>query len=360
MSTVSAVISRRAVQHNFSLIKLLAPHSKVIAILKANAYGHGLLEMANTLPDSDAIGVARLEEALALRAGGITKPILLLEGFFNPSDIPVLITNNLHTVVHSLEQVACLEQANSDIGLLNVWLKIDTGMNRLGVAPQQFEEANSRLQAISYVAKPLNYMSHFACADDVDDPFTEQQSQQFYQLVKGHEGQRTLANSAAILAWPESHADWIRPGLLLYGCSPINHRIGRDDGFIPAMTLSSSVIAIKPLAAGDKVGYGSSWVAPKDTMIAVVAIGYGDGYPRHAKDGTPVLINNKRYPIVGRVSMDMITVDLGSKPCDIICGDQVILWGAQLPVEEIAQWADTICYELILQLTSRVKIRFID
>ncbi len=360
MSTVSAVISRQAVKHNFARIQSLAPNSKIIAILKANAYGHGLLEMAKTLPDCDAIGVARLEEALALRAGGIVKPILLLEGFFNPSDIPILVTNNLQTVVHSLEQVEQLEQASHLQGQLTVWLKIDTGMNRLGINVQQFELVTSRLQQIDLVAKPLNYMTHFACADELNNPFTSEQAQQFYQLVDGLGGELTLANSAGILAWPETQADWIRPGLLLYGCSPIIDRIGSDDGFIAAMTLSSSVIAVKKLSAGDKVGYGSSWIAAQDTTLAVIAIGYGDGYPRHAKDGTPVLINSKRYPIVGRVSMDMITVDLGPDNVSVQCGDKAIMWGQDLPVEEIAKYADTICYELILQLTSRVKIKFID
>ena len=390
MSTVSAVISRRAVKHNFALIQSLAPNSKIIVILKANAYGHGLLEMAQTLPDCDAIGVARLEEALALRAGGIVKPILLLEGFFKPSDIPILIANNLQTVIHSLEQIDSLEQVSCfetidsleqvscfekidsleqikgleqqaiPPGQLKVWLKVDTGMNRLGIAVEQFDVARERLNNIQYIAKPLNFMTHFACADDLDNPFTSEQSQQFYQLVQGLGGELTLANSAGILAWPNTHADWVRPGLLLYGCSPIEGRIGSDHGFIPAMTLSSSVIAIKSLAAGQKVGYGSAWAAPQDTTLAVVAIGYGDGYPRHAKAGTPVLINGKRYPIVGRVSMDMITVDLRDNPCGVRCGQQAIMWGPELPVEEIAQYAGTICYELILQLTSRVDIRFID
>jgi len=360
MSTVSAVISREAVRHNYVKIQSLAPNSKVIAILKANAYGHGLLEMAQALPECDAIGVARLEEALALRDGGIVKPILLLEGFFKPGDIPILVTNNLQTVVHNFEQITHLEQAPPFHGQLTVWLKVDTGMNRLGIAAEDFEQATSRLNNIDFIVEPLNYMTHFACADDLDNPFTNEQAQQFYQLVDGLGGELTLANSAGLLAWPNTRADWIRPGLLLYGCSPIINRIGRDDGFMAAMTLSSSVIAVKSVTTGDKVGYGSSWTATQNTTLAVVAIGYGDGYPRRAKDGTPVLINNKRYPIVGRVSMDMITVDLGANSDLVQCGDKAIMWGPELPVEEIALCADTICYELILQLTSRVDIRFTD
>ncbi|MDP2560650.1 alanine racemase [Psychrobium sp. 1_MG-2023] len=358
MSTVNALISRKAVLHNFNRINSLAPHSKIISVLKANAYGHGLLEMANILTDTDAIGVARLEEALALRAGGVVKPILLLEGFFQLSDIEILLTNNLQTVIHSLEQVEMLEQISLS-GQLNVWLKVDTGMNRLGIHAREFEDIIRRLKNIDYIAQPFNYMTHFACADDLNNPFTQQQAEQFYQLVDGQVGELTLANSAAILAWPQTHADWIRPGLLLYGCSPMINRTGKQDGFEPAMTLTSSVIAIKSLQAGEKVGYGSSWSTTQDTTLAVVAIGYGDGYPRHAKTGTPVLINGQRFPIVGRVSMDMITVDIGLQH-QVRCGDDVTLWGAELPVEEVAQYADTICYELILQLTSRVNIQFID
>ena len=378
MSAVNAVISRCAVRHNYQKIKSLAPNSKIISVLKANAYGHGLLEMASILSDSDAFGVARLEEALAIRAGDFDMPILLMEGFFNSHDIEALIIHNIETVIHSFEQIESLEQIDSLEKLenfeqvnadsksttlvpstLKVWLKIDTGMNRLGIAPQQFEQALKRLQAISYVDNNINFMTHFSCADDLDNNFTKQQMAEFYSLVDGQQGQLTLANSAGILAWPQSHADWIRPGLLLYGCSPMIDRIGAQDGFKAAMTLSTSVIAIKPLVQGDNVGYGAHWQSPHNTQLGVIAIGYGDGYPRHAKAGTPVLINGKRYPIVGRVSMDMITVDLGLEH-DVNCGDRAVMWGSDLPVEEIAQWSDTICYELILQLTSRVDITFIE
>lgn len=362
MSAVNAVISRRAVKHNFDKIKLLAPQSKVISVLKANAYGHGLLEMASILTESDIFGVARLEEAMALRAGDVDKQILLMEGFFNLADITLLRAHNFQTVIHSFDQIEKLEQSqnmNDASSPLKVWLKIDTGMNRLGIAPSEFDEVLSRLKAIDYVDDNINFMTHFSCADDLTNDFTNQQISQFNQLVDGQCGELTLANSAGILAWPESHCDWIRPGLLLYGCSPMNDRTGTQDGFIPAMTLSTSVIAIKPLLKDENVGYGAYWKTPKDTQLGVIAIGYGDGYPRHAKAGTPVLINGKRYPIVGRVSMDMITVDLGNDH-QVVCGDEVIMWGSELPVEEIAQWADTICYELILQLTSRVDITFVE
>jgi len=362
MSAVNAVISRRAVKHNFQKIKSLAPESKVISVLKANAYGHGLLEMASILTDSDIFGVARLEEAMALRDGDVDKQILLMEGFFNLEDIALLRIHNFQTVIHSFDQIEKLEQSNNieTTSLsLKVWLKIDTGMNRLGIAPHEFDEALSRLKAIDYVSNDINFMTHFSCADDLANDFTKQQMLQFNQLVGDQSGELTLANSAGILAWPESHCDWIRPGLLLYGCSPMNDRTGSQDGFVPAMTLSTSVIAIKPLLKDENVGYGAHWKTSKNTQLGVIAIGYGDGYPRHAKAGTPVLINGKRYPIVGRVSMDMITVDLGDNH-EVNCGDKAIMWGSELPVEEIAQWSDTICYELILQLTSRVNITFVE
>ncbi len=363
MSAVNAVISRKAVRHNFKRIKSIVKTSRVISVLKANAYGHGVLEMARILVDSDAFGVARLEEALELRNASFTTPILLMEGFFNTVDIDVLIEHDIQTVIHSLEQISQLETfAKEHLALtanLKVWLKIDTGMNRLGISPSQFDEALARINALSFVDPQINFMTHFSCADDLENCFTSEQMSQFYTLVEPHDGELTLANSAGILAWPESHADWVRPGLLLYGCSPMINRIGEQDDFIAAMTLSTSVIAIKPLAKGENVGYGAHWQAEQDTQLAVIAIGYGDGYPRHAKAGTPVLINGKRYPIVGRVSMDMVTVDLGTEH-QVSCGDPVIMWGPQLPVEEIAQWSDTICYELILQLTSRVDIKFVE
>jgi len=363
MSAVNAVISRRAVKHNYQRIKSIAPNSKVISVLKANAYGHGLLEMASILDHSDTFGVARLEEALAIRKGNIDKPILLMEGFFDRADINVLIRHNIQTVIHSFEQIHHLELTPEVIEPsqtpLKVWLKIDTGMNRLGISPSEFDEALLRLKAIDYIDPDINFMTHFACADDLNNDFTRHQMTQFFQLLQHQTGQLTLANSAGILAWPQSHADWIRPGLLLYGCSPMEDRTGEQDGFMPAMTLTTSVIAIKSLSKGESVGYGAYWQTPHDTQLGVIAIGYGDGYPRHAKAGTPVLINGKRYPIVGRVSMDMITVDLGHDH-RVCCGDSVIMWGSELPVEEIAQWSDTICYELILQLTSRVDITFVE
>ncbi|MCG7533340.1 alanine racemase [Psychrobium sp. MM17-31] len=363
MSAVNAVISRKAVRHNFERIKSIVKDSRIISVLKANAYGHGVLEMARILSDSDAFGVARLEEALQLRKAQFTTPILLMEGFFQTVDIDVLLKHDIQTVVHSLEQIRQLEtfakSVNSSQEKLKVWLKVDTGMNRLGIAPSEFDEAVQRLKALNFVDGHLNFMTHFSCADDLKNNFTSEQMAQFYALVDGQDGELTLANSAGILAWPNSHADWVRPGLLLYGCSPMLNRTGAQDDFVAAMTLSTSVIAIKPLAKGENVGYGAHWQATQDTQLAVIAIGYGDGYPRHAKAGTPVLINGKRYPIVGRVSMDMVTVDLGLDH-KVKCGDPVIMWGPQLPVEEIAQWSDTICYELILQLTSRVDITFVE
>ena len=357
MSTVRALINSSAIKHNFARIKGVAPESKILAVLKANAYGHGLLAMAKTLTEADAIGLARLEEALALRAGGIVTPLVLLEGFFDASDLPVLVTNNIQTVIHHEQQLQALEKASLS-GPLTVWLKVDTGMCRLGVRPEDFADCYERLQQIPAVVKPVVLMSHFACADDVADPMTTRQLALFHELVNGLPGERSLANSAALLAWPDARADWVRPGLLLYGCSPLLGKTAAELGFVPAMTLTSRVISVHPMAKGQTVGYGAAWQAQEDTWLAVVAIGYGDGYPRHARSGTPVLINGRRYPLVGRVSMDMITVEV-RQPTAVACGDEVTLWGPELPVDEIAHWADTISYELILQLTSRVEMHWV-
>jgi len=360
MSTVTALVSRSAIADNYRQMKKLAPKSKVLAVLKANAYGHGAVAMARELMrvNVDGLGVARLEEALELRAAGITSPILLLEGFAEQSDITRLITYQLETVIHSLEQITMLEQCQQQ-GRLKVWLKIDTGMNRLGLNSSEVVQAYQRLNQLEIVETPVNFMSHFACADELDNDFTARQIQAFFELVKEYDGQLSIANSAAILAWPDTHLDWVRTGISLYGCSAIEGKTGADFGLRPVMTLQTKVIAIKSITQGQYVGYGSTWQAKTDGKLAVIAVGYGDGYPRHAKTGTPVLINGKRYPIVGRVSMDMITVDLG-QTSQVSCGDVVTLWGQGLPAEEIARWSDTISYEIMIKLTHRVEILFED
>lgn len=358
VKTATAIIDLKALVANFNITKGMAPNTKVLAVLKANAYGHGLEKIAKALPDADAFGVARLDEALALRAGGVVKPIVLLEGFFNKDDLNIIAVNNLQTVIHNNEQLEAICSLDKLFEQpLKVWLKIDTGMHRLGIAPEDFLHYYQQLTACKNVQDSIVLMSHLGCADDTQNTATANQLAAFNQVTATLPNERSMANSAAVCAWPESHYQWIRPGLMLYGVSPMLVNTDTPIKIAPVMTLQSSLIAIRTLKKGEFVGYGGAWQSAKDTTIGVVAIGYGDGYPRHAKNGTPVLINGRRVPLVGRVSMDMITVDLGAK-CNDVIGDTATLWGNGLPVEEIAKWSTTIPYELLCNITRRVQVSF--
>ena len=354
LHTATAVINLAALSNNYRLIQSLSPHAKVLAVLKANGYGHGLERIANALPHADAFGVARIDEALALREAGIVKPIVLLEGFFFEENINTLAANNLQTIVHNEQQLAAIVNANLTTPL-KVWLKIDTGMHRLGINPEQLPAFYQALTQSKNVQQPIVLMSHLGCADDKDNPATQQQVCLFDELTSALPSEKSMANSAGVLLWPESHYQWIRPGLLLYGVSPLSAD-NVIEGIEPVMTLQSSLISVRQLAAGEAVGYGGTWTSEKSTTIGVVAIGYGDGYPRHATNGTPVLINNRRVPLIGRVSMDMISVDLGSQSQDKV-GDIATLWGKDLPVEEVAAFATTIPYELLCNITRRVLVQ---
>lgn len=359
MQAATVVINRRALRHNLQRLRELAPASRLVAVVKANAYGHGLLETARTLDTADAFGVARLEEAVRLRQGGIRQPILLLEGFFNAQDLPVIAGQNFHTAVHNEEQLAALENATLSQPV-NVWMKLDTGMHPLGVRPEEAEAFYARLSRCKNVCQPVNVVSHFARADEPDVDATPRQLTIFNQFTEGKPGLRSIAASGGILLWPESHFDWVRPGIILYGVSPLDHKPwGADFGFQPAMSLTSSLIAVRDHKAGEPVGYGGTWVSQRDTRLGVVAMGYGDGYPRCAPSGTPVLVNGREVPLVGRVAMDMICVDLGPDAQEHP-GDPVVLWGDNLPVERIAEATGVSAYELITRLTSRLAMEYID
>lgn len=349
-----AEISSSALQANLETLRLKAPSSRVMAVVKANGYGHGLLNVAHCLPSADGFGLARLEEALELREGGINAKLLLLEGFFRACDLPILVEHDIETVVHHESQLEMLEKA-ALTKPVTVWLKVDSGMHRLGFTPEQFKTVYARLLACPQVAKPIHLMTHFACADEPDNDFTLKQMHTFDALVAGLPGERTLANSAGTLLWPQSQGDWIRPGIALYGVSPVMGDKGENHGLMQAMNLVSRLIAVREHKAGESVGYGAYWTSTNDTVLGVVAIGYGDGYPRNAPEGTPVFINGRRVPIVGRVSMDMLTVDLGMGAQDQV-GDDAILWGKDLPVEEVAEHIGTIAYELVTKLTPRVAV----
>lgn len=357
MRLACAEINLTALNRNLTRVKQLAPNARIMAVLKANAYGHGLVTIAQQLADADAFAVARIDEALALRAGGVIKPIVLLEGVFRSEDLAIAATSNFHIVVHDEAQLSMLEKA-ALISPITVWLKLDTGMHRLGIDPSLCSEFYSRLDACENVAPNIKLMTHFACADDTENSKTKEQMAQFFQSITSSSNELCLANSAGIVGWPNSHCDWVRPGLMLYGVSPMLAAIGKDHQLNAVMRLTSSIIAIRNVKAGETVGYGSAWRAASDTRIGVIAMGYGDGYPRHAPNGTPVIINGKRFSIVGRVSMDMITVELGDDD-SVVLGDEVELWGPNLPVEEIAQFATTIPYELLCNITPRVEYKYI-
>lgn len=357
MKAAIAEINVDALEHNLVQIKKVAPESKVLAVVKANGYGHGLLEVAKHAKHADSFGVARIEEALQLRAGGIVKPILLLEGFYSATDLPILVTNNIQTVVHCEEQMLALEHSQLDVPVI-VWLKVDTGMHRLGVSESQFDDFVERLHQCPNVAKPLRYMSHFGCADELDNPVTELQISRFNALTNTAHGERSLAASAGLLKWPTSRYDWVRAGIIMYGISPFADEYAAQLGFRPVMTLKSHLIAVRDVKAGESVGYGGIWTSQRDTKVGVIAIGYGDGYPRTAPNGTPVMVNGRKVPLAGRVSMDMLTVDLGPDSTDKV-GDQAILWGDSLPAEEVASHIGTIAYELVTKLTSRVDMEYV-
>ncbi|WP_305906905.1 alanine racemase [Methylomarinum sp. Ch1-1] len=350
-----ALLNLDALTHNLQVAKQHAPDAKIMAVIKANAYGHGLLRVAEVLRRQvDAVAVARVDEGVRLRKAGFDKPVTVLEGFVCADELKLLDQYGLDAVIHCFEQIEMLRQRHGP-GKISVWLKLDVGMNRLGFKGADFHQAYRHLRQCFGINQPPRLITHLAYADDLNDSRTSPQVALFNEAVKDYPGERSVANSAAILGWPDALADWVRPGIMLFGCSPFVDREAWQLNLKPVMSLHSRLIAVKPLAAGEAVGYGGDWVCEKATRLGVVAIGYGDGYPRYAKSGTPVLVNGKVVPMVGRVSMDMITVDLQSQP-DAKPGDPVTLWGEGLAIEKIAMAADTIPYTLLCGITQRVQI----
>jgi len=352
-----ALIDLSALRHNLQLARKTAPASRIMAVIKANAYGHGLVPVARAL-DADAFAVANLHEALQLREGGCKAAVVLLQGCHDADEFALAAQYGFQPVIHQLDQIAVLEALTPDASL-RVWLKLDTGMHRLGIAAEDFHAAHQRLAALHHVQQPVGVMTHFANADDRDDPLTETQLHRFEAITGRLPGPRSLANSGGLLGWPASHADWVRPGIMLYGISPFGGVLPAELGLRPAMQLRSRLLAVNYYRRGSAIGYGGRYVCEEDMPIGVVGIGYGDGYPRHAPDGTPVLVNGRRVPLAGRVSMDMLTVDLRGQPA-ARAGDEVILWGAELPVDEVAQHAGTIGYELVCRLTRRVAFDYVE
>jgi alanine racemase len=347
------VVDLKAAQANLQRVRAAAPGARIMAIIKADAYGHGLERMAAALSRAEAFGVACLEEAQVLREAGLKRPIVLLEGPFSVSELHEIRRLDLDTVLHEEEQVRMLDALPAGPPL-SFWIKIDTGMHRLGFPPERLPALLRRLFEHPAVARPVRLMSHLASAHEPGHASVAAQLAAFEAVTRGVPGERSLANSAALLALPETHYDWVRPGLMLYGVSPFGGQTAEDLALRPVMSLVSRLIAVRQVKAGEGVGYGGSWRCPEDMKIGVVAMGYGDGYPRHAPSGTPVLVAGRRAQLIGKASMDMLTVDL--RPCpEARVGEPVVLWGQGLPVEEVARSADTIPYELLCGVRGRVR-----
>jgi len=347
-----ASINLSAIKKNYLYAKSLAPNSKAIAIIKADAYGHGAIEVAKKLDEvADAYGVACIEEALELLNSGIDKtPILLLEGVFEKSELVLVAKHSLIVTVCNSIQLQWLLDADLNKPI-DVFVKYDSGMGRLGFQDDSFIQAINLLEESKNIGE-ITLMTHFSSADDLGSSLTTKQIRNFDNTLYAKKYPESLANSAAILKWSESHRDYVRPGIMLYGSSPFSDAKYQKN-LIPAMTLSSVLISIKNLKKGQGIGYGTRFICPLDMQIGVVAIGYADGYSRHAKDGTPVYINDTRSRVVGRVSMDMITIDITDVPNPEI-GDRVELFGENVSVDEVAKYCNTISYEIFTKITKRV------
>ena len=347
MRPAQALIDLAALRHNYQLARQCSG-GKALAVVKADAYGHGAVLCAQALQaEADGFAVACIEEALELRAAGITQPILLLEGFFEASELALIDQHQLWCVVHSLWQLDAIEQARLSRPL-QVWLKLDSGMHRVGLFPEQYQAAYRRLQASGKVDK-IVLMSHFARADELDCPRTEEQLAVFNAAREGLQAEVSLRNSPAILGWPQVPSDWVRPGIMLYGATPFEQAQALAAQLKPVMTLQSKIIGVRELPAGEPVGYAARFVAERPTRVGVVAMGYADGYPRHAPTGTPVAMDGQLTRIIGRVSMDMLTVDLTDLPQTGL-GSRVELWGAQVLASDVAAQAQTIPYQIFCNL----------
>jgi alanine racemase len=349
-ATISVDIG--AIRHNFSIARRAAPDARVVACIKANAYGHGMREVAKALPDADMFGVASIDEALALRESIPERPILLLEGSFERSEIEDIEWHAFETVIHSHEQLSQFLAAQLSRPV-SVWLKIDTGMHRLGFDMPDVADAFRKLQASPNCAQ-IRLMTHFACAEELDNPFTRQQIDCFNTAAKDLDAASSLSNSAAILAWPDAHREWIRPGFMLYGNSPFSQPHDLADQLRSAMTFSTRIISVRSIKAGEGVGYNHFWRAPRDSVIAVAAAGYGDGYPRNTANGCPVLVNGVEAKTVGHVAMDLLTIDVTDLAA-VSVGDPVELWGPNLSVNRVAAHSGYSPYELLTRLPRRAR-----
>ncbi|HEX3096271.1 MAG TPA: alanine racemase [Usitatibacter sp.] len=349
---IRAIVSLAALRHNYWLAKRTAPRSKVLAVLKANAYGHGIERAARALDRADGFATLEIDGAMALRERHPAAPIVLLEGFFAPAELQAIAAANLGAVIHCEEQLRMLEKDRPGRPL-DLWLKVNTGMNRLGFPPGEARGALERMRRVG-MARSVTLMTHFGNSDlptGIDEAL-----RRFEEATRGSSLPRSLANTAGIFGHPESHADLVRLGIGLYGATPFADRPAKSLGMKPAMTLASSLIAVQDLAPGESVGYGSQFRAQHPMRIGIVACGYADGYPRHAPTGTPILVDGARTRTVGRVSMDMLAVDLTPVPSARV-GSPAVLWGEGIPVDEVAMAAGTVGYELLCAVAPRVAVR---
>ena len=364
---IRARIDLAALRGNFAVLRRTAPGSRAFAVVKADAYGHGALRVAKSLSGvADGFAVARLGEAIELRDGGIEQPILLLEGVSDDHELGVALAAGLDLVVHEPGQIAMFRRFAAG-GAHHpppiVWIKADTGMNRLGFRPEAVLEARSQLLACGVALQDLRLMTHLARADEPGVDTTPAQLARLTSIVTAWQHQAgsrpvvSIGNSAGALLWPAGQGDWIRPGIALYGVPP-SAGPGGGDGLTPVMTLSTEVIALREVPRGETVGYGGAWQAARDSKIAILAAGYADGLPRHLPSGAPVAFSTGRAPLVGRVSMDMIAVDVTDLPV-VLVGERAVLWGEGLPVETVAGWAGTIAYELLCAVAPRVPRQYV-
>lgn len=351
MRPLKAFIHQASLRHNLGVVKSLTPQSKIMSVVKANGYGHGLIHAAHGLKESDGFAVLSLNEAIDLREHGFEQEILLLEGVFESYEISIAAKMNINLVVHNLHQLKMIDDAKLKYPI-DVHFKINTGMNRLGFNPQDTKEILTSLQSKSYI-KSITLMTHFATADEPKG--VDWQLNIFNGIANQFNFSRSVANSASILNFKNTHLEWVRPGIMLYGASPIVGKKANIFQLKPAMQLKSKIIAIQHLSKGDSIGYGESFKAQNDMRIGVVACGYADGYPRHAPSGTPIYVAGKKTSTVGRVSMDMLYIDI-TNISEASISSEVELWGEHIPVDDVAEKSGTVGYELLCAISASKRV----